>query len=273
MTSLEIAWPLVLFTTISSAGAWLIAILAFLEIRKTGLVTKEKIIISAVAIVLLGVGGLCSVAHLSHPERVFALFGHPTMGIFVEAAFIGVLVVLMVAYVLCLVRNVDAKVSRGIIVVAGIAGILFSFMSGYSYMMPSRELWNTLFLPLGYAGTSSVTGALLFVALAALRKYGSDYVDFGLKAVCVLAAVSALTACLYGLTTGTAFSEPAIFFGLVIALGALVPAVAALLLKKAPNYVLVASVCCFVLAMVGSGAYRVLMWVSSQGTNYFMTIM
>ena len=90
---MEIQWALVMFTVVSGAGAWLFASSMIAALAGRGeLPTKLE---SIVAFVLVAVGGCLSVLHLKHVDRILEALNHPTSGIFVEAAMIGVLCVLI----------------------------------------------------------------------------------------------------------------------------------------------------------------------------------
>ena len=127
---MEAQWSLVLFTVISGAGAWLFATSMMGALaKKSPLPTKVETI---VAIVLLAVGGVASVTHLKHIDRIFEALNHPTSGIFVEAALIGVLIVLALIY-LIMVAQFQSLLSPFIIIftvplafTGGFLGLLFA---------------------------------------------------------------------------------------------------------------------------------------------------
>ena len=116
---MEAQWSLVLFTVISGAGAWLFATsMAGALAKKNALPTKVETIVT---IVLLVVGGIASVTHLKHVDRIFEALNHPTSGIFVEAALIGVLVVLAAIYLIMLVRKSGESGTKIVGVICAIA--------------------------------------------------------------------------------------------------------------------------------------------------------
>ena len=118
---MEIQWSLVLFTVLSGAGAWLFASAAIDEFKGT---TKKTAFPAAIlAVVLLAVGGICSVTHLSHPERMLAALGHPTAGIFLEALLLGILAVVAIVYAILVKREASAG-ARKIFAVLGIIALL-----------------------------------------------------------------------------------------------------------------------------------------------------
>ena len=87
---MDIQWSLVLFTAIASCGTWVSVGVAVDELR--GLTQRTNLVASVLALVLAVVGGIASVTHLSHPDRIMAVLSHPTAGIFLEALLIGLFI-------------------------------------------------------------------------------------------------------------------------------------------------------------------------------------
>ncbi|MDO4291357.1 MAG: dimethyl sulfoxide reductase anchor subunit [Eggerthellaceae bacterium] len=167
---MEAQWSLVLFTVLSGAGAWLFASSMIQALAKKGaLPGRVETIVSAV---LLAAGGLASMTHLKHIDRIFEALNHPTSGIFVEAAMIGVLIVLMVVYFALLVRGSGKGALRAVGAAGAIVGIVFAFACGYSYLMEARQAWMTVALPLAYCATAGAAGAGLNLLLKAVGKGG-----------------------------------------------------------------------------------------------------
>ena len=165
---MDIQWSLVLFTAIASCGTWVSVGVAVDELR--GLTQRTNLTASALALVLAVVGGIASVTHLSHPDRIMAVLSHPTPGIFLEALLIGLFIAAVAVYVILLKRDASAGARKAVAVLAAVIGIVFSFASGYSYMMEARATWNTIALPLGYLGFGAASGLSLYLLLAACKK-------------------------------------------------------------------------------------------------------
>ena len=165
---MDIQWSLVLFTAIASCGTWVSVGVAVDELR--GLTQRTNLTASALALVLAVVGGIASVTHLSHPDRIMAVLSHPTPGIFLEALLIGLFIAAVAVYVILLKRDASAGARKAVAVLAAVIGIVFSFASGYSYMMEARATWNTIALPLGYMGFGAASGLSLYLLLAACKK-------------------------------------------------------------------------------------------------------
>lgn len=186
---MEVQWSLVLFTAISGAGAWLFSSSMIQALAKKGsLPTKMESIIS---FVLLVVGGFASVTHLKHVDRIFEALNRPTSGIFIEAAFVGVLCVLIAVYFIMLVRNSSEGGRKVVGVIAMVAGIAFAFACGSSYLMGARAAWVTYALPLAYCTTAGAAGAGLNMLTKAIEKQGGEAVSFAglIEAVVAIAAL------------------------------------------------------------------------------------
>ena len=185
---MEAQWSLILFTVISGAGAWLFATSMAGAIAKRGaLPTKME---SIVAIVLLAVGGVASVTHLKHVDRIFEALNHPTSGIFVEAAMIGILIVLIAVYLIMLVRGSKEGGLKAVGAVAAVIAIVFTFACGSSYMMEARQAWMTVALPFSYAATAAAAGAGVNLLLKSLAAVDDKSLSFAGLLEVVLSAVA-----------------------------------------------------------------------------------
>lgn len=163
---MEAQWSLILFTVISGAGAWLFAASTCQALAKKGALPGK--VTSIVAVVLLALGGLASMTHLKHVDRIFEALNHPTSGIFVEAALIGVLIVLIAVYFAMVVRRSSKTALKVVAIVVSVVGIVFTFACGMSYMMEARQAWMTYALPLSYCLTAGAAGVALNQLLQAL---------------------------------------------------------------------------------------------------------
>ena len=109
---MEIQWSLVSFTALAGAGAWLffcVGVDAF--VQRTN---KAAFPASLLAVVLLALGGLCSVTHLlaSRPHA-----GRPgplrRPGIFLEALLLGLLAVVAIVFAVLVKRQAGAGGAQG----------------------------------------------------------------------------------------------------------------------------------------------------------------
>ena len=257
---MEAQWSLVLFTVISGAGAWLFATSMMGALaKKSALPTKVETI---AAIVLLAVGGVASVTHLKHIDRIFEALNHPTSGIFVEAALIGVLIVLALIYLIMLVRKSGESGTKIVGVVTMVIAIIFPFMCGYSYMMEARQAWMTIALPLSYWATAAVGGAGLNLLLKAVAKDEAASVSFAGVLTVACSAVAAVCSIAFFVYAGAWLGKPGCVAWIVVTFVCIVVALAAgvLAVKKAESAT-AAGVAATVAGVVCATALRVAMWL------------
>ena len=269
---MEIQWSLVLFTALTGAAGWMFACIAIAEFK--GICKNSTFITTIVATVLAIVGGCASVTHLSHPERMLEALNHPTSGIFTEAMLVGIVCVFAVLFMIFVKRDMNATARKVAAAGAGIFGVILSFSAGASYMMAARAAWNTIFLPLGYLGTAIPAGVSLYLLVVALRK--EDFAEYGLF-VKMLVGGGLVAAVLAGIYVGTlaARGYDVLVLGWllsVVVCGLCPTALGAVMIKK-PESSLGLIACSLVCALVGSIAYRCLMWAcTSAVANYFSQI-
>ena len=129
---MDIQWSLVLFTALTGMGGWLFFFICLnVFVRKTD---KGAFAGTATALALTVVGGLASVTHLSHPDRMLGALQHPTSGIFTEALLVGLLAIVMIAFLVMLRRGIDGGALKAVAVVGMALGALMSFMAGITVL-------------------------------------------------------------------------------------------------------------------------------------------
>lgn len=246
---MSIQISLVVFSALVGIGGWLIAYVALAELM--GKAPKSNFFASVASLVLLAVGGLASVTHLSHPDRILAALGHPTSGIFIEAVLVGVAAVFVILYLVALKR--ESGVRKVFAVVAGVAGIVLSFMCGNSYVMASIPAWNTLALPLAYCATAWAAAASAYwLAVMMAKEENFSLIHSSLAVGGVLATV----ACAVFLLGAGANVAAALLCAVI---GGIVPACCGFVaLRKNSLGLCAASLAC---AVIGCFALRCLMWV------------
>ncbi len=256
---MTIQWSLVLFTVFAGTGAWLLACgsyaAAFDDDKKIGKVS------AITAVVLLIIGGLLSVTHLSHPTRMLAALSHPTSGIFVEAALIFVLIVVAVVFYLLLRRGLSGTALKVVSVIAIALAAIFTYACGSSYMMPSRPTWNMIALPFGYAGTALISGVSLYALVCTLVNKQDAKTGLLAKMMIVGAAIALVVSLVYGIASGAAFGSSAPLFWVGVALSGIVPGIVGVVYLKKKRYALGAFCLALVSAFAGAVVFRVLMWV------------
>lgn len=260
---MDIQWPLAFFTLLTGTGGWLLAFTAVNEFTRKS--SKSGFNPALIGLILVILGGLASVLHLTHPTRIMNALSHPTSGIFVEAALCGIIAVCTVVYLICVKRDVKGGI-KVFGVLSGVFGVLISFMAGESYMMAARLTWNTFLLPLGYLCTAIPAGALIYWALTVGEEASSKFMA---TATLVGGVLAALGSAAYSAVSG-AFSI-AIGFALgSILLAGIVPIIAGIVgRKKADLTIIGLALAC---AVVGALLYRVMMWVVGVSVYGFMPL-
>lgn len=266
---MEIQWSLVLFTVVSGAGAWLFAFSVIEALaKKDELPSKAE---SIASFALLAVGGCLSVTHLKHVDRILEALNHPTSGIFVEAAMIGVACALIAVYFVLLVRGSSKGALTGVGIAAAFVGVIFTFACGASYMMDARAAWCTPVLPVAYGLTAAGLGAAVnLVAKAAQKREGTALQLAGLLTL-IAAACGAVASAVFCLGVGEAVTMLATPWAVALFAGAIVAvACGAVAWKMSAN-----ALVCGVLATVGACAtavgLRVIMWlVGTPLLNFFL---
>lgn len=262
---MEIQWSLVLFTVISGAGAWLFACVGVDEFRQT--TKKVAFPASIIAVLLLAAGGISSVTHLSHPERMLSALNHPTSGIFVEALLVGLCAVVAIIYAILLKRNAPV-IARRIFAVLGILlAFIFTYACGSSYMMSSQLSWNTYALPLSYMGTAVPVGTSLYLLLCAARKESSEAISLAGILTAVAGVLSLGLGLAYGILGSIALGDYANIYWLgVFVCGGLVPIALGIFAKVKPDSksILLIALVIVVCAFIGACSLRCLMWLGSD---------
>lgn len=269
---MEIQWSLVLFSALAGAGGWMLAALAYDEVKGKNAATRFNAGITA--LIVLIVGGIASVTHLSHPDRVMGALSHPTSDIFYEALLLGLTVICLIVYVVLLKRDSSPGGRKVFIVLAAVIGVVLSFVSGLGYaVMEARYSWNTPILPLGYLATSIPTGFAAYLVVVLAGKDEQQSVDHLFRGILVGGIIAAIVCALYAFVSGTAGTQPIVIWGLVVAVGGIVPACIANAMAKKPEDAFGKAVCTLLCALVGSLSFRCFMWMTSTVVaNFFLQL-
>lgn len=257
---MDIQWSLVLFTALTGLGGMMFFFICLnVFLKKTD---KGEFVGSLASVVLLAVGGIASVTHLSHPDRMLNALQHPTSGIFTEAVLVGLLAVCALVFALMVKREMRGGALKAVAVIGMVLGVLMAFMAGQSYIMAAIPAWNTELLPLGYLGTAVAEGAAAYLLLIGLQKADEQALGFYGRMLLVAGAVSLVTTVIYGAVSG-AFTGNAVlvYVGGAVLLGGIAPAVCGALAMKAPTNALALAGAGAVCAILGAVAYRCSMWM------------
>lgn len=259
---MEIQWSLVLFTALSGAGAWLVACAGLDAFRGLARKTVVPAVICGIALII--VGGIASATHLSHVDRIMAVLAHPAPGIFLEALLLGIDVVVAAVFLVLYKREASAGALKVLGVVAVAMAAIFSYSCGSSYMMSSQLAWNTVALPLGYLGGAMASGTALWYVLCAVRREDAQALSFAALETLVGSVAALVTALVYGAASGVMGGDASVLFWLgVVICGGVAPLACAVTGLKKTEGALPLAVVAAAGALIGSVAYRVLMWTAS----------
>jgi len=283
---MEIQWQLVIFTLLNCLGAGTFGVLGLLAAFGKG--TEVRLPALVVALASLIIGGVASLFHVQHWERIFNGFGHLSSGITQEIICLALICIGIVVYFVVSRKGATPKWAGWM---AMVLALLLIVAMAHSYVMPSRPMWNNALLYAYYISNTILFGSLVVALLYGLKKEGSA---FAVKVALVGGGLQLITAIAYAVvipsladsftavgfyfdpTTPTkAMMDPIslfsgfltgeyalLFWGGALALGALIPPVLAFLANKKSGTTLAAyagvGVAC---ALAGGVAFRVVLYV------------
>lgn len=256
-----IQWSLVLFTLLGGVGAGAFFFAGIDELRRKR--TPAAFATCICVLVLLVVGGICSVTHLGHPLRAFPILWNPKDGIFLEALLLGLLAVTLIVYMVMLKGNKGSTACKVCAVLGMIFAVLLAFMSAHSYMMDARPAWNTILLPITYLVSAFGGGASLYLMLVAIKK--GDEEQRKIASIYTL-ATGALTlifsiayAAFIGIIGNGEFAW--VVWGLMVVCGGIIPIICGFLAMRSSKNTLVFAIISLIGATLGALGIRVLMWL------------
>lgn len=283
---MSIEWILVFFILLVGlgSGTYAAAIIMTEWLGKAREIRSSSMIVS---LVILVVGGITSIFHLQHPERIFGALSHPTSGIFMEASMIGLTSLAIIIYLVALRRQVTDQTLKIIGTIGMIPALVLAFAIGHSYMMPARPAWNTWTLPLNYFVSASVMGCAC-LSILAVRSKNADtavvaglnratLISIGIQAVLVIAYIIHLSIAPYPDATRSVSrvltgNLAPLFWGGIVLLGLVLPTllVGQAKKKKAKLSVIAIRVQVSLLSiLLGSIAFRVMMFALGSGIKQY----
>lgn len=276
---MEIQWPLVAFTCLTGAGGWLLVCAAIDHFKQ--LTSKTNSVANIVGFVIVVVGGLASVLHLSHPENILGALNRPTSGIFTEAVLTGLTALMCFIYFIVERKSTSKGALKVLAVLAAVFGAVLSFSSGASYMMGSQPTWNTPLLPLGFLGVAIPLGVSIYLGIAKLKG------EKNLKPYCQLlfaaGIIAVILVALYAAVSG-ALHDAGLWCGIAaLVLSGVAPAIIGFFLQKEPDQAdgqvskgdkSKALVCISVIStLLGSVFFHVLQYTGADFINNFYQMM
>jgi anaerobic dimethyl sulfoxide reductase subunit C (anchor subunit) len=253
---MSIQWSLVIFTVFVGLSGWLAVCIAINSV--VGKNAKRAFAAALAALVSLVVGGIASVTHLAHPERILSALTHPSSGIFLEAVLMGVMGACLIVFLALVTRGTMPSAQKVAAVVSALVGVVLAYTVGNSYVMASVTAWQPIILPLGYLCTAMPLGAAVYLVIVGAVDENSRSTVLLVIAGGLLAAISAIV---YGLTTGAPESNTLLLIGGCVVCGGLVPAVCGVLVLRKAEWTRVLGGVALIGALLGSFTFRCVMWL------------
>ena len=268
---MENQWSLVLFTALTGMGGCMCSP-AWRSMSSPGRAKAAAFPAALVSLIVAVVGGLASVTHLSHPDRIMGALSHPTSGIFTEALLVGCLCVCVVVYLVLLKREVGAGARKVVAVIGAVFGVLLSFMAGESYLMEARPVQPPAaaarLLADGRAGASPRTPGG-----CGREAKDADVAPVG-RALLIGGVLGAAGAAAYVLWAGPADGVQWALLAVAVIGAGVVPAVCGALAGKNPGSLMAAAGGSVACAFVGAVSYRCIMWlITVPIANLFLNVL
>lgn len=265
---ISIQWPLVLFSLLVGTGGFVFAAAGISDVMNKG-TDKARFTGTMVGIILMVVGGCCSLAHLALPENVMAAVTNigSFSGISIELVLLGITCILAAVYAVALKRSASRQARTVLVVTSIAAAVLLAFFCGHGYVMPSRPLWNTNLLPFAYLGTAFVTGVFLFSVIQLTEK-GQESAVVGSKALYLIAgavAVVSVAAYVVYLGINDGLGGGAMMCACLAIVAAVCTVVFGALASKPSGSSMACVAAGAVAGLVSGLSVRVLMWLVSSG--------
>lgn len=159
---MQIHWPLVISTTCQRVGLGMY--LCALLINWASGAALPMNVVSLVAIVFLGIGGVASVFHLQSPSRFFNAFSNLGSHLTQEALITPFLGIALLACGLNGFLFDIGAASFALEAAAGALALAFLVCTGLAYQMRSRPAWNTKFIIVLFLLTAAEAGSVATMA-------------------------------------------------------------------------------------------------------------
>ena len=139
---MEIMIPLIIFTTFICISCALLFTQGVLNICGRG--EKSQIIMLVASAIAMAIAGIGVFFHLEHWERIFNGFGHITSGITQELIGIVIMALVIVVFFIMAKRSETGIAPKWCGWLALIASVGMVIVMAHSYMMGSVPVWNNV---------------------------------------------------------------------------------------------------------------------------------
>ncbi|MDR1422390.1 MAG: dimethyl sulfoxide reductase anchor subunit [Coriobacteriales bacterium] len=208
---MEIQWPLIFFTLLSTLAGGLFAGQGILVLMGKGRPIHFPALVVEVA--AIAIGGFSAFLHLQHWERIFNGFGQLRSGITHELVGLAIFAVSIVIFFLVFRRAKGKEaLPKWLGVFALIIGLFVIYVTAASYDMSARPAWHTPLLYVYYYATGFVLGAAGLWFLSGITKAEDTYVGLA-KATAIGGLVSLVAVVVYGFViANTQYSDVGLYF-------------------------------------------------------------
>jgi anaerobic dimethyl sulfoxide reductase subunit C (anchor subunit) len=283
---MEVQWQLIFFTLLVCLGSGTFATCGLLAIfGKDAEIRLPALVVSLAAMII---GGIASLFHVQHWERMFNGFGHLASGITQEIIGLALVCIAIVVYFVVSRKGKTPKWAGWMAIVISIIMII---AMAHSYVLPSRPLWDSPLLYVYYLANFILLGGLTVALLCGLKGVEAKLPAMVALVGGALQVIGAIGYAIFIPTLASKFSivefyfdpntptkqmlDPnaifsnyltgdglLLFWGGALVLGALIPLIAAFFARQKSGMTLagvtgVAAVC----AIAGGIAFRVVLYV------------
>lgn len=282
---MEIQWPLVFYTLLTGLGVGAFVVVAITE--WLGKAERTRMPGAITSLVAMAAGGVASVFHLGHVERIFNVLNNLRSGISQELILMGLTGLAILVYIILMRLDYSAQTRKIVAIIGLVLSIILAILMGKNYILPARPAWNTWLLPLLYLASAAVLGLFTIYIWAAVTKEEGATVMGLNKATLIALAVQAVVVIAYVIFLAVApFPHPlrsparlvagdmalafwggVVIVGLVIPLGLTAWSVTA---KKKVLPSLTVAVVGLICVLVGGVATRALMYILGSSIEQFL---
>lgn len=280
---MEIQWPLVFFTLFTGLGVSAFVVVAITE--WLGRAERTRLPGAITGLVAMAAGGVASVFHLGHLERIFNVLNNLSSGIAQELILVGLTGLAILVYIILMRMGNSVQVRKVVAMIGLVLGVILAIVMGKNYVLASRPAWNTWLLPLLYVASAAVLGLFTIYIWAALREEEEATVMGVNKATLIALAVDAVVVVAYVIFLAVApFPDPLrspvrlvagdmalLFWGGVVLIGLLIPLGMTVwfVSKKKVVPSLTVAVVGLVCVLVGGVATRALIFILGSSIERF----
>jgi len=187
---MSIQWPLVFYTLLTGLGVGAFAFVAITE--WLGKAERTRLPGAITALVAMVAGGVASVFHLGHPERIFNVLGNLSSGIAQEMILMGLTGLAVLVYIIVTRMGYSVQVRKIVATIGLVLAVILAIVLGQNYVLPARPAWNTWLLPLLYLTSAAVLGLFTMYIWTVVREKEAPVVMAVNKAALIAVIVEAV---------------------------------------------------------------------------------